>query len=221
MHTQWFLCEIESSPENERTRLKPTDNLAVRYPDTFVGGFSAVFAGDRAVELNEQGEGQWYVWLPIIPRVGNTIQFDGWQVQVSRVTLMADWAGRNGVQENLFVSARIAIRDDVVPSLTDASFSIETVDNEASHKWEDYARRGNDLQYYAWELRHKNYEGTSHGGETHFYRWHTRIRPMAGDVIVVNGRGWKGAAVALASANESIDGWLHISAVANDSSRST
>jgi hypothetical protein len=52
----------------------------------------------------------WYVWLPIIPRVGDTLQFAAWQVQVSKVILATDWHSETGIKEGLFVSAWISIR---------------------------------------------------------------------------------------------------------------
>jgi hypothetical protein len=42
METQWYLCEIENYPEDEGNRLKTRDNLAVKYPDIFVGGRTAL-----------------------------------------------------------------------------------------------------------------------------------------------------------------------------------
>ena len=214
MQTQWYLCEIESYPESEGDRLKKTDNLSVQYPNIFVGGIKAMLMGDTAVEDNKKGEGSWYVWLPIIPRVGDTLQFAGWQVQVSKVLLETDWNSETGIKEGLFVSARISIRDDVVPGLTDAHFSVEALNNDALHKWEDFARRGHDLQYFAWELRHELYvQKDRDAKEISYYRWHTRIRPVTGDVISVKNKRWRVISVELASANASIDGWLSLEEV--------
>jgi hypothetical protein len=212
MQTQWYLCEIEKYPKHEGDELKKTDNLSVKYPEIFVGGITALLMGDP-VEANKEGEGQWYVWLPIIPRVGDTLQFAGWQVQVSKVVLETDWISKTGIKEGLFVSAIISIRDDVIPFLTDSQFAIEALDNK-SHRWENYARRGHDLQYYAWELRHESYvQDTRDTGEVVYYRWHTRIRPIAGDVIAVKNNRWRVKSVELASANASVDGWLDLEAI--------
>jgi hypothetical protein len=53
----------------------------------------------------------WYVWLPIIPSVGDTLQFAAWkEVQVSKVILKFDWESETGIKEGLFVSAEISIR---------------------------------------------------------------------------------------------------------------
>jgi hypothetical protein len=112
MQTQWYLCEIENYPEDEGNKLKKTNNLAVTYPDIFVGGITSLLIGDsRAVEANKnkEGKGAWYVWLPIIPRVGDTLQFAGWPVQVSKVVLITNWLSETGIQEGLFVSALISI----------------------------------------------------------------------------------------------------------------
>jgi len=62
------------------------------------------------VEDNKKGEGLWYVWLPIIPRVGHTLQFAGGQSQVSQVILPTDLKSETGLKERLFVSASISIR---------------------------------------------------------------------------------------------------------------
>lgn len=62
------------------------------------------------MEGNKKGEGLWYVWLPIIPRVGDTLQLAGWQAQVSQVILPTDLKSETGIQEGLFVSASISIR---------------------------------------------------------------------------------------------------------------
>lgn len=195
--TQWYLCEIANYPEHEGESLKPTDNLCVKHPDIF--------------------NSSWSVWLPIIPRVGDTLQFSGWQVQVSKIVLNTDYNSKTGIKEGLSVSARISIRDDVVPSLIDSHFAIEAINNKALHKWESYARRRNDLQYYAWELRHKSYiqESKDATAEISYYRWHTRIRPVAGDIIVVGKERvrWLVKSVELASADVSLDGWLDLEAL--------
>jgi hypothetical protein len=102
MQTQWYLCEIASYSERQGNILKKTDNLSVQYPNIFC-------SDDTAVEDNKKGEGWWYVWLPIIPRVGDTLQFASWQVQVSQVTLATDWHSQTGIKEGLFVSAWISI----------------------------------------------------------------------------------------------------------------
>jgi hypothetical protein len=52
----------------------------------------------------------WYVWLPIIPRVGDTLVFVAWDVQVYKVRLKNDWHSETGIKEGLFVSAWISIR---------------------------------------------------------------------------------------------------------------
>lgn len=188
MQSQWYLCLIESYPYNEGERLKPHDNLSVRYPDDFFG------------------EDEWCVWLPIIPRVGDTLQFNSWQVQVSRVILHADTRSETGIKEGIFVSARISIRDAIIPDLLDSQFSIETTNNNFIHKWENYARRGNDLEYYAWELRHENF--LMPGEKEKYYSWHTRVRPVAGDIIRVNDDLWRVNSVILASADRVVDGSL-------------
>jgi hypothetical protein len=51
-----------------------------------------------------------YVWLPIIPRLGDTLQFAGWQAQVSKVILPTDVKSETGIKEGLFVSASMSIR---------------------------------------------------------------------------------------------------------------
>ncbi|MEA5504871.1 hypothetical protein VB735_17505 [Halotia wernerae UHCC 0503] len=211
MQTQWYLCEICDSPGDEENRLKKTDNLSVKHPDIFFGGVGAMLGTDT-VEDNKNGEGGWYVWLPIIPRVGDTLQFAGWQVQVSKVVLVTDWKNKTGIKEGIFTSARISIRDDVVPTLMDSHFAVEG--NGKSYRWEDYARRGNDLQYFAWELRHEFYiiEKYKEDKETQYYRWHTRIRPASGDFIKIKDKRWKVTGVELASANNSVDGYLTLEA---------
>ncbi|MBE9182414.1 hypothetical protein IQ268_28095 [Oculatella sp. LEGE 06141] len=210
MQTQWYLCEIGSYPEHEGDHLKKADNLSVQHPDIFFGDIYAMLEGSAVIERNKKGEGDWYVWLPIIPRVGDTLQFAGWQVQVSRVILSTDWNSKTGIKEGLFVSARISIRDDVIPELVDARFSIDSKCSKGVHKWESFARRGLDQQYYAWELKHEDYiESTDENGEN-YYRWHTRIRPVAGDIISVQNRRWCVIAVELSSANSSVDGQLDL-----------
>lgn len=109
MQTQWYLCEIVNYPESEGDRLKKTDNLSVKYPNIFFSEIQAIQMSDTAVENNKKGKGAWYVWLPIIPRVGDTLQFTGWQVEVSKVILMTDWKSETGIKEGLFVSAEIDI----------------------------------------------------------------------------------------------------------------
>lgn len=215
MQTQWYLCKIENYPQHEGNELKKTDNLSVNYPNIFVDMIQSMLMGDTALEYNKQGEGSWYIWLPIVPRVGDTLQMAGWQVQVSKVILETDWSSKTGIKEGLFVSARISIRDDLVPTLTGSHFSVEALNNSADHKWEDFARRGHDLQYFAWELKHKSYvqEQSKTEGIT-YYRWHTRIRPFAGDIIVVKNKRWRVTSVELASANASVDGWLSLEALA-------
>ena len=46
----------------------------------------------------------------IVPRVGDTLQFAGWQVEVSKVILIPDWHSKTGIKEGFFVSAQISIR---------------------------------------------------------------------------------------------------------------
>lgn len=189
MSTQWYLCEINHYPEQERTGLKPINNLSTKHPEIF------------------ESIGAWCIWLPIIPRVGDTLQFPGYPVQVSRVVLRTDWNSKTGHKERLVVSARISIRDDVIPK--DADFSIESSPKDATHEWEDFACRGNDLQYYAWELKHESYvQKMCETGEPSYYRWHTRVRPVAGDIIAVQNKRWCVVSVELASANALVDGWL-------------
>ena len=206
METQWYLCRIDAYPKNEAERLKKTDNLSVKYPDAFID-FS--FFEDK-IESNKKGEGDWYVWLPIIPRVGDTLQFTGWQVQVSQVILSTDWHSDKGIQKGLFVSAIIKIRDNVVPYLMGSSFAIENQNNEKKfvHEWENYARRGHDLQYYAWELKNEFYLKETRDNQTFYYQWHTRIRPVAGDIVTLEGKRWRIQSVELASPNNSVDGYL-------------
>jgi hypothetical protein len=196
MQTQWYLCRIASYPSDEEKSSKITENLSVTHPDL--------------------GLADWYVWLPIIPRVGDTLQLDAWQVQVSNVILQADWVSKTGIREGLFVSAEISIREDVVPKLTGSNFSIDAKNISGIHKWETYARRGHDLQYYAWELKHKFYKvDKAPTKKPEYYRWHTRIRPVANDIIAIDGESWRVKVVELASANVSIDGWLTLEAVTN------
>ena len=212
MQTQWYLCQISECPRREAEELKKTDNLSVKYPDLFIDGLFSLF-GDNVIEENRKGNGSWFVWLPIIPRVGDTLQFSGWQVQVSKVLLLTDYSSKSGIQEGTFVSAKISIRDDVVQSLTDAHFSVEsTYQTTGINKWETFARRGNDLQYFAWELNHESFivKSSEKSEELSYYRWHTRIRPFAGDTINVLDKKWKVTSVELSSANDSIDGILHL-----------
>ena len=102
MQTQWYLCEIENYSDTQGNYLKKTDNLSVQYANI-------CDQDDTAVEDNKKGEGLWYVWLPIIPRVGDTLQFAGWQVEVSKVILIPDWHSKTGIKEGLFASALISI----------------------------------------------------------------------------------------------------------------
>jgi len=203
MQTQWYLCEIIDCPKHEEQKLKKTDNLSVKYPDTFLNSdFMAIF-GQNRIEDNEKGQGDWFVWLPIIPRVGDTLQFRGWQTEVSQVILRTDFHSEKGIQEGLFVSASIKIRDNVVPHLMGSTFSIEKRNNKALN-WETYASRGHDLQYYAWELRDEFYLDD----KKTYYRWHSRIRPVAGDIITIEDKRWRIQSVELANANKSVDGYL-------------
>lgn len=110
MQTQWYLCEIANYPESEGDRLKKTNNLSVKYPNIFFSEIQAITMSGTAVKNNKKGEGAWYVWLPIIPRVGDTLQFVSWQVQVSNVILETDWDSETGIKEGVFMSARISIR---------------------------------------------------------------------------------------------------------------
>lgn len=211
MDVQWYFCEIDNYPEHEGDELKKTDNLSVSYPDIFINEIHALLWGEKIVERNKSGEGSWFIWTPIIPRVGDTLQFSGWQIQVSRVLLETDWHSQSGIKENPFVSARISIREDIVPKLSSAHFSVEALENNATHEWENFARRGNDLQYFAWELRHDSYIQREHASDAvSYYRWHTRIRPITGDVILVENNRWRVKSVELASANASVDGWLYL-----------
>ena len=102
MQTQWYLCEIANYSEHQGNNLKKTDNLSVKYPNIFCGD-------DIGVEDNQNPSPFWYVWLPIIPRVGDIIQFAGWQVEVSKVILVTDWHSETGIKEGLFISAQISI----------------------------------------------------------------------------------------------------------------
>ena len=215
---QWYLCQISAYPDHEGNELKRTDNLSVLHPRMFVDGLKAMLIGEQAVKKNAEGTGDWFVWLPIIPRVGDTLQFSGWQVEVSRVILQADWSSKDGIMDEPTISAYIHIRDSIIPHLTDAPFSVEGRLEEGTHKWETFARRGHDLEYYAWELLHDEFKYTELGsgpGETRTgrLRWHTRVRPVAGDYITISDRRWKVKAVALASADESVDGWLSVEPV--------
>jgi hypothetical protein len=88
------------------------------------------------------------------------------------------------------------------------------LNNKSVYKWENFARRGHDLQYFAWELKHKSYIlERSNSNEISYYRWHTRIRPVTGDVIVVKNERWRVTSVELASADDSVDGYLSLEAV--------
>ncbi|CBN55313.1 MULTISPECIES: hypothetical protein [Kamptonema] len=49
--------------------------------------------------------------------------------------------------------------------------------------------------------------------EISYYRWHTRIRPIAGDIIKVKNNRWRVTSVELASANISVDGYLSLEEV--------
>ncbi|MCT7977612.1 hypothetical protein [Laspinema olomoucense] len=210
METQWYLCKIDAYPEPEGNRLRKTDNLSVEHPDIFFSEISALLS-NNLIEANQKGEGEWYVWLPIIPRPGDTLQFASWQVEVSKVILLTDWHSKTGIQKGTFVSAEIKIRDDVVTGLLDSQFSIETKGSTSHYKWENYTRRGNDLQYYAWELRHPEYclENRQLDQKT-YYCWHTRIRPVTGDFINVHNKRWQVKSVELASSNASVDGYLEL-----------
>lgn len=219
-HRQWYLCQIVAYPDHEGERLKPTDNLSVQHPEMFLSGLSGLLMGEQAVEDNAAGRGDWFVWLPIIPRVGDTLQFRGWQVEVSRIILQTDWTSKTGSMKEPTVSACIHIRDNAILHLTDAHFSVEGRAGRGVHKWESFASRGHDLEYYAWELLHEDFKYTSRGGnpgetEEGRLRWHTRVRPVAGDHIMVDKRRYRVEAVALASANNSIDGWLSVKLVSS------
>lgn len=211
MDVQWYLCEIDNYPEHEGNELKKTNNLSVSHPNIFVNEINVLLWGEKVFENNKSGEGSWFIWTPTIPRVGDTLQFSGWQIQVSRVLLETDWYSQSGIKESPFVSARISIRNDVVPTLVSAHFSVEALENNATHEWEDFARRGNDLQYFAWELRHDSYIQKERASDAvSYYRWHTRIRPITGDIILVENNRWRVKSVELASANASVDGWLYL-----------
>lgn len=210
METQWYLCKIDAYPEHEGDKLMKTDNLSVEHPDIFFSEISALLSNDP-IETNRKGEGEWYVWLPIIPRPGDTLQFASWRVEVSKVILLTDWHSKTGIKEGIFVSAEIKIRDDVVTNLLNSQFSIEIKNNKSCYKWENYTRRGNDLQYYAWELRHPEYcLENSLSDRKNYYCWHTRIRPVAGDFINICNKRWQVESVDLASSNASVDGYLQI-----------
>ncbi len=107
MQTQWYLCEIENYSDNQGNAQKKTDNLSVQYPNIF-------YWDDTAVKDNKKGEGLGYVQLPIIPRVGGTLQLAGWQAQVSQVILPTDLKSETGIKEALFVSGSISIRQVVL-----------------------------------------------------------------------------------------------------------
>ena len=107
MQTQQYLCEIENYSDNQGNAQKKTHNLSVEYPNIFCWD-------DTAVEDNKKGEKSWYVWLPIIPRVGDTLVFLAWDVQVYKVRLKNDWHSETGIKEGLFVSAWISIRQVVL-----------------------------------------------------------------------------------------------------------
>jgi hypothetical protein len=192
MQMQWFLCSINKCPHHEEEELKVTDNLSIKHPELFNGG--------------------WYVWLPIIPRVGDTLQFAGWQVQVSDVVLNPDWYSKTGIMENTALSASITIRENVVLPLLDSHYAIEG--DGRSFSWENFARRGDDTQFFAWELRHEFYMlKRNKENETGFHRWHTRIRPIAGDIVQIKENRWKISSVELTSANSSVDGYLTLEAI--------
>ena len=189
MSQQWFLCNINQCSANEEEHLKSVDNLSVKHSQ---------FQDLRG----------WLVWLPIIPRVGDALNFPGWHVRVSRVTLFTNTASPTGLfsSEAELVAASIHIRDDVVVK----SFDSDLAMNMTSSSWENYARRGNDLQYYAWELRHASYFVEKRDATSSYKRWHSRIRPVAGDIILVEDRRWRVSGVELASAHELVDGWLDL-----------
>jgi len=42
MQTQWYLCEIKNSSDNQDNYLKKTDNLSVKYPNIFYSDDTAV-----------------------------------------------------------------------------------------------------------------------------------------------------------------------------------
>ena len=42
MQTQWYLCEIKNSSDNQDNYLKKTDNLSVKYPNIFSSDDTAV-----------------------------------------------------------------------------------------------------------------------------------------------------------------------------------
>ena len=193
--TQWYLCRIWNSPTSEKERLSITDSLSVTNPDSFDG---------------------WVVWLPIIPRVGDTLQFSGWQVQVSKVVLQTDWESSTGEMKNPYVTAVLSLRDNVIPYLMESQFSIDANQSDLNRKrisWEDFAYRGHDLEYYAWELKHPRFERDGKEDDVKYYRWHSRIRPVTGDVISIQSERWKVTTVELASANASVDGWLTLEAI--------
>jgi hypothetical protein len=191
MDQQWFLCDIDRNPDLEENRLKLQDNLSVKQPQ-----FS--------------GLGEWLVWLPIIPRVGDILQFPGWPVQVSRVTLTTNTDSQTGSFKptTYSVAATLHVRESVVPDLIDSEY---TVDVEM-FEWENYARRGHDLEYYAWELRHSNFATGAKDGAPEYKQWHSRIRPVVGDTITIAEKRWRVVGVELSSPNASVDGWLDLEA---------
>ncbi len=206
---QWYLCEIDKCPEDERERLKPSDNLSVKYPDIFMSGLLSLLSEDYISE-NSEGSGSWFVWLPIIPRVGDVLQMTGWQVQVSSVLLMTDFRSKNGLKKGLHLSAKISIREDKVSELARLGSSVEKTDFSAARDWETFARRGHDLQFFAWELHHERYLDDRYKDYPSYRMWRTRIRPVAGDIIEVTGEKWQVKGVELTSANDNCDGILYL-----------
>ena len=99
MQTQWYLCEIKNSSDNQDNYLKKTDNLSVKYPNIFS-------SDDTAVQDNKKGEGLLYVWLPIIPRLGDTLQFAAWQAQVSKVILPTDLKSEQVLKKDFLFQPR-------------------------------------------------------------------------------------------------------------------
>lgn len=212
---QWYLCQIDNYPQHEGEKLKPTDNLSVKYPDIFMDGFSSLLLGDDFLDTNSTGEGSWFIWLPIIPRVGDTLQMAGWQVHVSRVLLPSDFSSKNGIHKDIHVSAQISIRSDTVTRNMRFWSSIEKSENHSPDRdwdWETFANRGNDLQFFAWELHHDYYikKQYEHNDSVSYFMWHTRVRPIEGDIINVQGDKWKIRKVELSSANDFCDGLLYL-----------